>query len=358
MTKLDDIDKIPIDKGDRAIQDVLRRIKQGTYILTPDFQRDFVWDNLKQSKLIESVLMGIPLPVFYLLEKRDGNIMIVDGLQRLKTFYRFESNEFNLTLPDNDELNGRSFSDLSMKLQERFLECNLTVYVIQSKVSEERCYDIFDRVNSGEPLTRQQMRNCLCNGKGTRFLREVVETDIFKRATGESLKSKNMQDREWVNRFCAFQILSLEEYEQFRPVEDRTDKFLSKSLKIMNDWDDQELEQLCHKFCCSLENNFHLFGAHAFRKSFLKHETVTLSQRERTPLVMSLWDVMITVLSRYSAEDVRIKSEPLRREYRRLLNDSRFLDSIDNYSHTPKKIKVRFQMVSSVLGGILENQSP
>ena len=354
MTKLDDIDKIPIQKGDREIQNVLRRIKNGTYILTPDFQRDFVWDDLQQSKLIESVLMGIPLPVFYLLEKTDGNILIVDGLQRLKTFYRFESNELKLSLPDNEELNNRSFSDLSMKLQERFLECNLTVYVIQSEVSEERCYDIFDRVNSGEPLTKQQMRNCLCNGNGTRFLREAVETDIFKRATGESLKSKNMQDREWVNRFCAFQVLSLDEYEQFRPV-DRTDKFLSMSLKVMNDWNDQELAILFDKFRRSLKNNYQLFGAHAFRKSFLKHEAVTRSLRERTPLVMSIWDVMTTVLSRYSVDDIRTKSESLRREYRKLLGNPEFLDSIDNYSHTPKKIKVRFQMVSSVFSGILES---
>ena len=153
MPTISDIDKIHIQHQSRQIQDVIRRIDNETYILDPDFQRDFLWDKVKQSKLIESVLIRIPLPVFYLLEKIDGRIIIVDGLQRLKTFHLFKHNKLKLYLKDNDELNGMTFADLNMKLRERFNECNLTVYTIDPSVSEERCYDIFERVNSGVPLT-------------------------------------------------------------------------------------------------------------------------------------------------------------------------------------------------------------
>ncbi len=242
-----------------------------------------------------------------------------------------------------------------MKLQERFLECNLRVYIIDWRVSEEKCYDIFDRVNSGEPLTKQQMRNCLCNGKGTRFLKNAATEKIFKDATGESLKPKIMEDCEWINRFCAFQIYSLEYYEKI-PRNRRTDEFLSSSLKKMNSMEEDELDGLLQKFRQSLKNNYELFGAHAFRKSFLEHGSGTRSQRGRTGLVQPLWDVMITELSEYSVENVLSKKEPLRKEYRNLLRDPRFIDSIDKVSHTPRMIKIRFDMVRKKLGHILERR--
>ena len=353
MPKIDDIDQIHIRHESRQVQDVIRRIKNNTYILDPDFQRDFLWTNVQQSKLIESILMRIPLPVFYLLEKHDGRIMIVDGLQRLSTFHRFRSNDLALQLRDNEELNGQRFSDLRMKLKERFLECNLTVYIIDHSVSEERCYDIFERVNSGQPLTNQQMRNCLCNGPGTRFLRSEVETEIFRKVTGGSLKSKTMQDREYVNRFCAFHILDLDDYKQL-PRTDRIDRFLSKCLRIMNKLDQKELEKLSRDFQLGLQNNYELFGAHAFRKSFLKHESVTKSQRNRSLLLTPLWDVMTTSLARYSWEDVRANGDRLRMAYRNLLNDNVFLDSIENFHHTPNKVTLRSRLVDKMLSGILD----
>ena len=155
----------------RTVDDVLRRIKQDRYVLDPEFQRDFVWKDLKQSKLIESVLMRIPLPVFYLAEDSQGKMIVVDGLQRLSTFNRFVDGELQLTLKDQVELNGKRFADLSPKLQNRIEDCNLTLYIIDSKVPERARLDIFERVNSGEPLTRQQMRNSLYSGSGTRFLK-------------------------------------------------------------------------------------------------------------------------------------------------------------------------------------------
>jgi uncharacterized protein with ParB-like and HNH nuclease domain len=80
------IDSVLIRTENRTVFDVVRRMKKGQYILDPDFQREFVWDLDKQSKLIESALMRIPLPVFYLAEQDDGRIIVVDGLQRLTTF--------------------------------------------------------------------------------------------------------------------------------------------------------------------------------------------------------------------------------------------------------------------------------
>ena len=161
------IDDLLIRHDSRTIHDVIRRIDQGNYVMDPDFQRDFIWPEDKQSKLIESVIMRIPLPVFYMAEDSDGRMVVVDGLQRLSTFQRFVKDDLRLRLPDRTGLNGKRFSDLSSKLQNRVEDCNLIFYTIDSKVGERARLDIFERVNSGEPLSRQQMRNCLFVGRAT-----------------------------------------------------------------------------------------------------------------------------------------------------------------------------------------------
>ena len=88
------LDSVFVRTEIRTVGEVVKRIKAGRYVLNPDFQRDFLWPIDKQSKLIESCLMRLPLPVFYVAEAQDGRIIVVDGLQRLFTFFRFMENEF------------------------------------------------------------------------------------------------------------------------------------------------------------------------------------------------------------------------------------------------------------------------
>ena len=95
----DDNSTLLIRHESRTIYEIVRRIRQGAYIMDPDFQRDFIWSEKAQCKLIESVLMRIPLPVFYLAEDDKGRMVVVDGLQRLSTFRRFLDNELRLSIP-------------------------------------------------------------------------------------------------------------------------------------------------------------------------------------------------------------------------------------------------------------------
>ena len=88
------IDTVLIREDKKSVFELLRRISNGDFILNPDFQRDFIWTEEKQSKFIESVLMRIPLPVLYFAENNDGKMIVVDGVQRLTTFKRYLNNEF------------------------------------------------------------------------------------------------------------------------------------------------------------------------------------------------------------------------------------------------------------------------
>lgn len=331
------LDTMLIRNESRTIHDVLRRIDQENFIMDPDFQRDFIWSEVKQSKLIESVLMRIPLPVFYIAENEDGRMVVVDGLQRLSTFKSFVSDRrLRLRLPDQQELDRKRFGDLPPRLQNRIEDCNLTLYVIDSKAPERARLDIFERVNSGVPLTRQQMRNCLYTGQGTRFLRDEADQELFVTATGNSLNRAQMRDREFINRFCGFQLLPLDEYRG------DMDLFLSLTLKTMNNLDHEQLNELSAQLRQGLENNYKLFGRYAFRKHTEGRDT------RRSFINASLWDVMSTGLSKYPPDILSQQEDELLSGFYRLLEDPIFDDAITLGTNQAIRVKQRFGMANAL----------
>ncbi len=330
------IDTVLIRNEPRTVHEVIRRIEKGGYIMDPDFQRDFIWPEDKQSKLIESVLMRIPLPVFYLAENNKGQMVVVDGLQRLSTFRRFLNNDLKLKLPHQKELNNKRFEQLSPKLQNRIEDCNLILYLIDAKVPSQALLDIFERVNSGVPLTRQQMRNCLYMGESTRFLKSESVTNLFLKATGGSLDPNKMRDREFINRFCAFKILGIENYKG------DMDDFLAKALDTMNTFNLHQIEKLSNEFRLSMKNNLIVFDKHAFRK----HHP---GQESRSVINASLWDVMSVGLSCYSDRIVESRIESLRDCLYELFDDHNFNESITLGTNQVNRVHMRFTLFQNVL---------
>lgn len=335
------IDDILIRHETRTVYEVVRRINMGFYVMNPDFQRDIVWEETQQSKLIESVIMRIPLPVFYLAEDEHGKMVVVDGLQRLSTFQRFLKDELVLRLRHQQRLDGKRFSDLSPKLQNRVEDCNLIFYIIDAKVAESARLDIFERVNSGVPLTRQQMRNSLYMGPATRFLRREAETDIFIHSTGHSLKSKTMRDREFVNRFCAFQLLKVENYHG------DMDQYLANCLRYMNStMKPQDRKFLATEFHRGLANNLNLFNRHAFRKH-------VPFQDSRSKLNASLWDVMTTGLSHYAEDHIVTEANAFRSAFFDLLRNEQFNAAITYATNGQKSVQLRFEMAEQMFREVL-----
>lgn len=336
------IDTLLIRNENRTIHDVLRRIEQGSFVMDPDFQRDFVWNDDKQSKLIESVLMRIPLPVFYLAEDTEGKMIVVDGLQRLSTFERFVSNKLKLKLSHQRDLHRKLFKALPPKLQNRIEDCNLILYVIDAKVPERARLDIFERVNSGVPLTRQQMRNSLYMGPATRFLKEEASTKSFEDATGKSLNVLTMRDREFVNRFCAFHLLSVDEYRG------DMDDFLARGLKQMNEPGVVNLKAVSEDFRRSLANAFHTFGRQAFRK----HDA---GKEHRGVINASLWDVMATGLAGWAEDLVVTKAHRLRSAFYELLQDEEFVRAITYSVNDVKKVQYRFKAAQKMFQEVFDD---
>ncbi|MFS8065730.1 MAG: DUF262 domain-containing protein [Byssovorax sp.] len=334
------LDSVSIRTEMRTIHEVvIRRIQKGFYIMDPDFQREFVWGEERQSRLIESVLMRIPLPVFYLAENPDGKLVVVDGLQRLTTFERFLEDKLSLRL-ENPELKNKTFSSLIPKLQNRIEDTQITLYIIDAKVPDRARLDIFERVNGGMALSRQQMRNALYQGKATAYLRDLAKDPIFVKATGKSLPSNMMRDREAINRFCAFYSIGWADYR------DDMDQFLGDALTRMNQMTDAEIEELRAAFLRSMRNNIVVFGKHAFRK----HES---GQENRKLLNMSLFDVFSTGLARYDETVVASHETQLREGFFGLMQQSEFLKDITYGTNGRMRVLGRFQATQKLLVEVL-----
>jgi len=340
-------DSLFIRQETRSVSEVLNRVNRKRWILDPDFQRAFVWKEDKQSKLIESCIMRIPLPVFYVAEGPDGEIIIVDGLQRITTFLNYVDNKFKIRNTNFEEdqkssIEGKYFDELPVKLQERILDTQLIMYILDAKAPERARLDIFERVNSGVALSRQQMRNAIYNGPATLWLKKVVANGLFHDATGGSLRTETMRDREAVNRFCAFSILGFESYRG------DMDEFLAKALRYMNDHSN-ELDAIMEKFERSLRSNQHLFGRHAFRRSLAADGPGI----NRSNFNFSLFDVCTVILAEYPVE-IELESElgsKIRKGLVELLNwDENFISAISRSTNSTRSVKTRFALAEQAFG--------
>ena len=330
------LDELSIRDERRTAIDVVRRISKGSFVMDSDFQRDFVWEEQKQSRLIESILLRIPLPVFYVAEDDQGRYIVVDGRQRLTTLQRFFDGKLKLKLPDRPELHGKTFDELLPRWQYRVEDCQLHFYIIDHKAPERARLDIFERVNGGEVLTRQQMRNAMYNGAATRFLRDEARTKLFLKTTDESLNVKKMTDREFVNRFVSFSLLPLEEYKG------DMDRWLADGLRECEKLSEEERKQLSRRFRRTLANNLKVFGDQAFRKP-------RPSGERRGPINASLSDVLAQGLADRAEAEVADRAEQIWAALCKLLEDADFNKAVTYGPNALKEVQTRFDMFSKML---------
>ena len=331
----------------RPVKEMVHRIKCNEIILDPEFQRHFVWSKKKQSKLIESCIIRLPLPVFYFAERKDGSIIVVDGLQRLATFLNFVEGGLKLTgLVNSPLLAGKKFSDLPVRLKERVLATELTLKILDSKTTEQARMEVFERVNSGTRLSRQQMRNALYSGKATHWLKIVSESKQFKVATGESFSNNTMRDREAVNRFVSFALLGVQNY-----IGENMDQFLAEGIKELDLIPQTERDELAKKFILTMKLNHIIFGEHAFRRSLVDKNS------KKTMINMSLFDVISVSFTSFLKDhcvenenmlkNLNVKS--LERIVIDTLKNNQFLEAITRSTNSEKAVKFRYQLLDNAL---------
>lgn len=330
--------------------------------LDPDFQRHAVWSPKQKSELIESILMGIPLPLIYVKEDDKGVYIIVDGRQRLTTLFQFMSHEFPLqNLNVLKDLNGAYFSEmtkngtkfdkyLTQAQQSKIEDCPLTLHVIKPPTQDRVTFDLFDRVNrGGTRLNNQEMRNAIYQGAATNLLNKLVAFDSFKKATENAIKPDRMKDKYLVLRLIGFylwrkkQLLSVKE-KGFPKVEYRSDleDFLGKTMMFLND---QAGSTFCAQFPTLFDETMKtcetLLGAGCFRLP-------KKGEGPRRPISMALFEtvsyLIIEIMNLPQEKHLSIKSE-----FGELLSFDTFIRSTTYIVDSNISVNKRFEIVETII---------
>lgn len=311
-----DPEKIKVHAKPFSLRLISDMIDEKDIDLSPDFQRHFVWNSVQKSRLIESILLRIPLPMFYFSEDNEGRITIVDGLQRLTTIKEFMDNKFPLRNLEylEDSCGGRYYKSegkkvgLDAKYLRWFNQTQFSVNVIDPSSPPKVKYDIFRRINTGgKPLNNQEIRNCLAGTSLREIINEMVSLPEFKTATDNSIKPTRMDDQELALRFILFSRLietngDISEYSGYMDssLDDLTEE-LSKLSK-------NDLEKYIALFSTSMKNAEYLFGS---RFAFRKVRPQDLEPNAYKQLINKALFVSCSVLlSQYNNENVcKLNSE-------------------------------------------------
>ena len=289
------------------VSGLLERLYYGEINLTPLYQRhQGLWNDEQQSRLIESLMLKIPLPAFYFDASDENYWVVIDGLQRLTTFQNYikpsePSSEMvsdvfqpahKLTgLQYLKQFNGKTFSELPRQYIRRINEAQLVLYLVDRGTPDEIVRNIFQRINTGGlTLSDQEIRHALYQGNGTKLTEELANSESFLNATQNMVRPDRMADREYINRYLAFTELNYE-----TDYKENIDKFLSLALKNLRHCSSEKYHHICDNFNRTMDLCYFLFGKYAFR-------TQNKDWR-RGPLNKALFEVCSVCFSTLSQHD-------------------------------------------------------
>jgi Protein of unknown function DUF262 len=355
-----DPSKTVIDTKPMSLDLLVRRLRHDEIDLAPEFQRlGGLWSDERASRLIESILIRIPLSVFYFDASVDKQWLVIDGLQRLTTLKRFiiDSSLQLQRLEYLKHLEGKTFGELPRDLQRRIEETQVTVHLIQPGTPPDVKYNIFRRINTGGlVLTPQEIRHAMNRGgPANQFLLELAQMLEFLLATGDSVPIERMEDRELVLRFIAFSHTPYLEYGRkvrldSLEAEENLDLFLTRHMTFLNQASKEQLDQIRMKFRHAMRLAYGIFGDDAFRK---RYEPTG----RRNPLNKALFDAWSTVLGALPRESGLLlieRSEHIKQEFRTALKADRFFDqSVTQGTGDPRKVAKRFQTIEGIVASVL-----
>lgn len=335
---------IDVEKKNMPVSSLIAMLENDVIDLSPAYQREAdIWSSKKQSRLIESLLLKLPLPSMYFeYDKQSRKYVVVDGLQRLCAIKRFAVDK-SLRLSGleflQDLYGGKEYDDLSFQDQLELGLEEITVNVLKAGTPDMAKFIIFKRLNSGgTDLVPQEIRNALYPGRGLNLLNDLADMPEFK-AIG--FKSKRMKDREVILRSLAFMLFG-ESYTG------RMEVFLSTSQKKLNSLSNEELGLLSQRFRKAIERNSRLLGVRAFRKDLKRNSGPSAS----------LFDLMTVELERLSDsafDKLLTRREDFFKGLDSLLtNDKDFKDSIGSKSDRRYATDYRYRLMHDLIKQLSE----
>jgi hypothetical protein len=328
-----------------SLRQVVDEINDGTIDIAPDFQRGYVWKERQKIQLIESVLLGIPLPAFYFNQDKENRHQVVDGVQRLTTIQQYAMNAFRLEKPHLEyleHLEGKLFKDLEPAVRRRFHQTQIVVHVIDARSPYDLKFNIFKRINTGGTrLEPQEIRHCMAKHRARDVLKSLVQVPDFAGAI-RLKKCERMEDRELALRFVAFRRLiaggGVEKYKS----DERFEDFLNAAMEDLDDTTavpDSEIENLGRSFTRAMTNCLRVFGRQAFRK-----------KPTGGPLNRALFDCWTSALADVPTKDAVAVAQGIVERFEVAINsDEKFQNSVGYAIGNPERIQTRFNKAHDIV---------
>ncbi|MFC3835553.1 MULTISPECIES: DUF262 domain-containing protein [Deinococcus] len=292
--------------------------------LKPKYQRRFRWDDLRKSRLIESLLMNVPIPPIFLNEDTYGKYSVIDGKQRLTAISDFLNDRFDIKgLYVFSELNGKKFSEFPEDLQTVITtRPTLRAIIILRQSDPDIKFEVFERLNTGGvKLNAQELRNSTFTGSLNDLILDLSEDAKFHRLLRITAKSKStiykeMKDAELVLRFFTF----VDNWKKFRGGVARTmDEYMAEFRHL----DDQKIESMRRRFIESVNKIEIVFGENAFRRWNQS------TGKWRAPIIAALYDAQMIAVDKFPLEYLEDNREKIVLGMQDLFNDVDFQKNIN-----------------------------
>jgi hypothetical protein len=345
-----DPSKIDVDIQVINLGFLIDMLQNDEIVLQADFQRaSDLWTAKQKSRLIESILLGLPLPSFYFDENQSTKkLSVIDGLQRLCAISDFVIHK-KLTLEGLEfltQFNQKRYEELGRVDIRRINSLKVILNILRKETPIDVKYILFQRVNTaGLPLTPQEMRHALNQGSPAKFIQELAESDEFREVTGYKIKIQRMEDRDFANRFVAFYLLdNIQDYEE------GLDDFMNDGMQLLNSKTIEDLAYIKKAFLRAMQVSFNIFGNDAFRKRSKKDD-------RRKPISKALYDTLsvnIAKLDEREQEKLVRSKERLKEKLIELqVNDPNFVAAITTGTAKKQAVGYRFNAVKELLKKII-----
>lgn len=336
--------KVVTQPYDLSVTSVVSQINNGEIFLRPlndrpNFQRKYVWNDKLASRLVESILLNVPIPPVYLSQNEEYELDVIDGQQRLYSLYRFEDNQFALTgLEALKEFNGSRFHQLPSKEQRKLKTHTLRCVLITNESHPEIKFDVFERLNSNTvPLNAQELRNCVHRGPLNELLGQLVSEKDWLRILKKKAPDKRLRDEELVLRFFAYNELGLSTYRT--PLK----HWLNDASKAGRKFPNEKIEELRGLWRNAIEVSLIWFDA---EECYRRPSSKALNR--------ALFDLISQTAKRIDPTIARKVRGAVRAAFDTLLNDEEFVDLISRAVDHKKRTDRRFELWNQELADIFK----
>lgn len=346
--------EIILRKSDRSIKEIADWFSTGKLNTRPEWQRAYVWNRIRASRLIESLLLDIPIPAIYLAKKPDGYYDVVDGVQRVTTIQRFLNNEFALSeVARLTTLSGKRYNQLPEVIQNKIKENTIQILELSPHVTKKDLVHVFKRLNTGGvPLNDMEVRNCVWRGPMLELVEKLAVRDEFVKTIGVKRKdfSKRMEDKSFVLRFLAFHRFSW----TFTGKDGGSIKALIDHFcETYYDAQSYNIREWEQKFITAINGAATVFGEHAFRRRITdKHGNAQWGKQANA----SVFQVITVTFAKYEQYQLTERADAIYEEFLDMITtDGHWNECITSSTGRPDYFKYAFATWDARLEAIMKD---